>query len=183
MSFLARFRAFSGKTPDRSRLGRCRVSGAFGASVRRFFRKNPNPGARATPAGSLPGTFPSSCELCLRAARRSTAESVTGRRIFFSGTPCCVRQARIASRRFLIVSLTANTPCSAVDVLAQPMNCAAVLLAAYAPLPQGTAVLFCKLSARHERPHTKHTTARTPPCPGSHFQTTRIAEPVPAQAG
>ena len=66
------------KTPDRSHLGRCRVSGAFRACLRRFFRKNPNPGAKATPAGSLPGKFPSSCELCLRAARRSTAESVTG---------------------------------------------------------------------------------------------------------
>ena len=140
-------RAFSGKTPDRSRLGRCRVS-AFRASVRRFFRKNPNPGAKATPAGSLPGTFPSSCELCLRAARRSTAESVTGRRIFFSGTLLCeTAPHRIAALSARISDCKHTLLCRGrAGTTHEPRSCSAGCVCTTAT---HKALLYCPASYLH----------------------------------
>ena len=108
MSAIARFRLFPEKRPiEATQEGAASAALLpFRATVRAFFNsecfsgKSRNPGARATRVRSLPGTFPASCELCLRAAHRSRAESVSSGIFFsFQGHPAAAHRIDIASHR------------------------------------------------------------------------------------
>ena len=134
-----------------------------------FFREKSEPRSQSHSRAFTPRHV--SCVLRTVPARRAPQQGRVGEQrdlLFISGTSCRVRQAiashRIAShlsRRLLLVSLTANTRCAAVHVLAQPMSCAAVLLAACAPLPQGTAVLFCTPRTPAKQAHCRPDPALT----------------------
>ena len=149
----------------------------FCASVAGFSRKTRwNPEAKATRARSLPSSFPLSCELCLRDARRNATKSVTSTQdLVFKDTLLCVTGTpHIAAR---VCALVAHTRCAAVVVLTGPLAvhyCASCMQFCWLRIHhhQGTAILYCKLSALCKHPHNKRIGARTPPNPSGHIPTT-----------